>query len=461
MREGIFFAKPLLLADAVFTLIMVLVISALVPDANAAIVQTNQRKINNGSADFGSGNHQFGGPQGNAVITYELVNRNGLTVPIGRVRGTLYWDSAFGSGCARLTVRFRNGNGTTIRTRRIDECGPGGDANLSSNQTVVDESFDGTFAIVLTTAELHSDGSETNSSSSTISLISSRTFPVTINNDEADFGSGDHHFGRPDAPGGVTLTLNSNGTMTGRVDGVLYYDSFSDDTCSRIVVEHEDSAGNTLRTRTFINCGPGGDANNAANQLFINTSFTSGVVSRIRVIVDILSDPRSGVLQTFDFQGLVGNFELDPEAALAEVNEPFNYGLIWTVPEPLNWHALNTMELRIRDGAVTIMHLRYEENGNLFSVFNEATGRFGKAFPIGSNKKLETSTAALDLGETTVGPVNSLLGTGANSPTVRLNLPLRFKPSAGGRAYSVEVAASDDVGNQDPFTVAGTVAVRD
>jgi hypothetical protein len=72
---------------------------------------------------------------------------------------------------------------------------------------------------------------------------------------------------------------------------------------------------------------------------------------------------------------------------------------------------------------------------------------------------LQTRYAALDLGETTVGPVNGALGFGPNSPTVRLDLAFRFKPSAAGKTYRVEVAARDDLGNEDPFTLAGTLTV--
>ncbi|HUR97178.1 MAG TPA: hypothetical protein VMZ26_03815, partial [Pyrinomonadaceae bacterium] len=155
----------------------------------------------------------------------------------------------------------------------------------------------------------------------------------------------------------------------------------------------------------------------------------------------------------------VGDFEVEPADAVAGVNETFIYPLMWTVPEPLNWHDLKTLELRVRDGATTILNLRYVEDGNLISVFNEATGRFGKSLPVGSDRMLQTQYATLDLGETIVGPVNGALGFGPNSPTIRLSLGLRFKPSAAGRIYSVEVAATDDFGNADPLAVAGTLAV--
>jgi hypothetical protein len=42
---------------------------------------------------------------------------------------------------------------------------------------------------------------------------------------------------------------------------------------------------------------------------------------------------------------------------------------------------------------------------------------------------------------------------------VTLNLALSFKPSAAGRTFRVEVAASDDAFHEDPFVVAGTLRV--
>jgi hypothetical protein len=55
--------------------------------------------------------------------------------------------------------------------------------------------------------------------------------------------------------------------------------------------------------------------------------------------------------------------------------------------------------------------------------------------------------------------VNSPLGVGPTGPGVLLTLPLSFKPSAAGRTFRVEVAASDDLGNEDPFVEAGTLTI--
>ncbi len=83
----------------------------------------------------------------------------------------------------------------------------------------------------------------------------------------------------------------------------------------------------------------------------------------------------------------------------------------------------------------------------------QAANRFGPEAPAGSNNRLETPSATLYLAQT------SVVAAGPTSPTVTLNLALSFKPSAAGRTYTVEVAASDDAGHEDAFKPAGTLTV--
>ena len=430
---------------------------------NAVVVQTANRTINNGRADFGSGNHSFGGPSGAATITFDWSPNAGLIRSTGRVRGTLYWDSLFSSGCARLTIRFRNSSNTTLDTRTIDECGTGGDANNASNRTPVDVSFASVNLanILLTTSEVVNNTEVGAASAPVITQVTQKVYSVKVENGAADFGDGNHSFGSPDEPGQIFFRRNANGTMTSIVNGILYWDSSNNDGCSELHLFRRTINGGILDDPSFLNCGPGGNANSQSNQLFVfQDTFTGGTVFDLVMEVFDSAFPADGEILTFGYAGQVGDFEVEPPDATVEVNQSFSYPLMWTVPEPLNWHDLNTMELQIRDGATTILRLRYEEQGNLISVFNEATGRYGKASPIGSNKKLQTPYATVDLAETTVGPVNNAIGFGPNSPTIRLGLALLFKPSAAGRTYSVEVAATDDLGNSDPFALAGTVAVE-
>jgi hypothetical protein len=430
--------------------------------ASAVIVQSTNRSINNGPADFGAGTHTGGGPSGNASITYDWASGGGQLISTVRIRGTLYWDSLISSGCTRLFLRFKDTNDDDLSFQTIDECGPGGNANDTANQTLIDRSFSSSALshVVITTA-IGNGATSSNATSITITQVIQRVYPVTIQNGKADFGKGFHAFGAPQEPGSVTFRRNiAAGTISGIVDGILYYDSFNSLSCARMIIDRRNSAGGFLNTQTFLNCGPGRDANSGANQLVINNnSFTSGSLSDLRLQVADTGLLTGGVINTYGFSGLVGDFEVEPAEATLEVNEPFDYGFIWSVPEPLNWHDIDTLELRVRHGATTIMQVRFEDSGNLISLFNEQKSEYGKAGVIGSNKKLQNQFVTLDLAESTVGPINNAIGFGPNSPTVRLGLNLAFKPSSRDAVYSVEVAATDDDGNADPWAFAGTITV--
>src|SRR5215204_989479 len=436
MKREITFPRSIRSGRALFTtLVFAAACVVLAPSVQAVIVQTTNRTINNGRADFGSGNHSFGGPSGAATITFDWSPSGGVIVSTGRVRGTLYWDAAFSSGCARLTIRFRNSANQNLATRIIDECGPGGDANNSSNRTPVDQSFTSVNLsnIVLTTSEVVNNTEVGAASAPVITQVTQKVYSVKVDNGAADFGDGNHSFGSPDEPGQIFFRRNAGGTMTSIVNGILYWDSFGDDSCSELVLDRRTINGGILNHQDFLNCGPGGNANSQANQLFVfQNTFTGGTVFDIVMEVQDTAFPADAEILTFGYAGQVGDFEVEPADAVADVHVSISYPLMWTVPEPLNWHDLKTLELRIRDGATTILHLRYEEDGNLVSVYNESTGKFGKPSVVGSSKKLQTQYATLDLGETTVGPVNNAIGFGPNSPTIRLNLGLQFKPSAAG-----------------------------
>jgi hypothetical protein len=156
---------------------------------------------------------------------------------------------------------------------------------------------------------------------------------------------------------------------------------------------------------------------------------------------------------TFEPLAAPGLFALSPSQSIAQVNQPAYLAFGWTVPDPENWHDLRDLQLRIRDGNNVIFWSRFNEADRTFSLYNQAAGRFGPAATAGSHMRLETSAAALHLAET------SVVATGPTSPTVTLNLAVTFKPSAAGRTYIVEVAASDDDGNIADFTQAGILTI--
>lgn len=285
-----------------------IVIAVLSLDANATIVKTSTRTVNNGPADFGSGNHSGGGPSGPATITFDWSTASGAFVATGRVQGTLYWDSLFDSGCTRLVIRFLNSAGTSLRTRTIDECGPGGDANNLANRTGVNEPFStgGDLAnIRITVAELV-DGTSVNAQSFTFTHPTDLQFPLLVENGRADFGDGNHSFGAPEESGFVRFRRNLNGTVTGGVDGILYKDALTQPNigCATIEITYRRSTGAVLDTfGPQMNCGPGGNANLGANQLFVNDAFSSGSLAQIRVVVNSTLTPNSPNLSIFNFNG--------------------------------------------------------------------------------------------------------------------------------------------------------------
>jgi hypothetical protein len=178
-------------------------------------------------------------------------------------------------------------------------------------------------------------------------------------------------------------------------------------------------------------------------------------------VLDISLDGRcsgnsagSGTAVTLNFTPMTtGTFELAPAVTSVSVLAPINYAFTWTVPSPFNWHHLNQLHFRIRDNNDVLIWIRFNESDRTFSVFNEAARSFGPAVPAGSHRRLEASSAILEMART------SVVATGPTSPTVTLNLGLNFKPQTAGHTYVVEIAASDDDGHADDFIPAGFLTI--
>jgi hypothetical protein len=149
----------------------------------------------------------------------------------------------------------------------------------------------------------------------------------------------------------------------------------------------------------------------------------------------------------------IGIFEIQPSVAVAAVHEPLTCTFTWEVPEPLNWHDLDSLHLRIRDENETILSLIFNESDKTFSSFNEQTGALSRAFPAGSPHRLQTPGVTVHLAQT------SVVGSGPTGPSVTLHLTLSFNAPAAGRDCVVEVTAVDDFGNHDDFATAGTLKI--
>jgi len=437
-----------------------------------ATVSQDPWKINGGKADFGTGSHHFGSPDNNGVITWDLSVINGLLIAKATVSGRLYYDSLSGAGTARLIIQFKkvtsNNTLQTVATRVINVSGPGGDANLASNQIAVNENFSDRdlFTVVMSTAEVDSNGNSINLNTIVDPTDSNWSFSPTINNGSSDFGTGTHSFGSPSHPGFVaffrslpnaSLTPTTPlGSMLGVVSGTLYWDAAFSSGTARMIIDFQDASGNTLSSRTRDVSGPGGDANNSSNQRSIDENFVSPSVFQVRLRVGQVSNGSfvNIVSNTYKISSAsTGTFLLQPSTAEVDVHDRVDYAFTWTVPAPMNWHDLDTLRLRIRDLEGVILSLVFDEATQTFALVNERNDNVGPAFPGGSNARLQTSQATLYLAD------SSVVGSGPTGPSVTLHLSLGFKPQAAGRTFLVEVGASNDAGEEDTFTPAGSLTV--
>lgn len=173
----------------------------------------------------------------------------------------------------------------------------------------------------------------------------------------------------------------------------------------------------------------------------------------------------------------IGSADLTPEEASVAVRQPIKYSFGWTVPDDLNWHNLESLELRLRDDDETILAVVFLEGENQVHLRgthddddsgasgkkghkrddDDDADKLGPGFVLGSPHRLETSHATVHLEQ------SSIVAAGPTSPTVTLNLTISFKRQAAGRTYVVEVGATDkNNGGTVPaaYDELGTVSVR-
>jgi hypothetical protein len=147
-----------------------------------------------------------------------------------------------------------------------------------------------------------------------------------------------------------------------------------------------------------------------------------------------------------------GTFGLTPKRAAVRTRQLFGYEVRWTVPRPNNWHDLRTIDLRVCSKG-PLVWIRWRELTNTLSLLN-ARGRVIARGPAGVTRVLRSSTVLLFL------RVSSPTGNGETGRRVRLHLGLRFRGRMRGRKCGVQLAASDDLGNRDPFERAGRITIR-
>jgi len=152
--------------------------------------------------------------------------------------------------------------------------------------------------------------------------------------------------------------------------------------------------------------------------------------------------------------GNVGSAEGIPSEADASVGARIDYGVEWTVPDPEDWHSLNTFDVRLvdPDGEIAL-ELRFDEATGTISQVNTANGRLLKSDLPGSKVRFEGPDVTLFLEDSAV------IGSGPTGPSVLLKLSLSFKARTSMDTFTVEARATDDAGSAQGWDLAGAITV--
>jgi hypothetical protein len=467
----------------VFAAIVILSFLATASNASAAfvLIENDAIRLNGSKADFGSGGHSNGRPNGSANVRWDYDVINGETVARASISGKIYLDDFFG-GRVRLTIRYKN-QGSGIFDTQVFTSPQMGFAALGAADPAHQFTIDPAVATRQSAALFHvellvtyvaDDG--TICCGDSLSRSAPTSFTYLTRNSGAGvvgFGSGSYNPIEGTPPFYVGPTGDATvrfqrvteagfvGDITGSVDGSVFWNATSAGTI-RIVIEYLDRDGAALRTaRTFSRNCPGGNPNLGVNQLRITpnaTVFTDGRLWRIRYSagrVDSFGNFFVSFTRLVTLEGGVSNgtFELSPTEVSVSTREVVNYAFSWTVPDPLSWPVLHSLELRIRNGEEVATSILFDEFTRLFALVDERTGRIGPFFAAGSNHQLPTSLATVYLQD------SSVQADGPTSPTVTLNLAIAFNAPAVGNLYVIEVAAADDFGVIGAFEPAGVVEV--
>lgn len=153
--------------------------------------------------------------------------------------------------------------------------------------------------------------------------------------------------------------------------------------------------------------------------------------------------------------GAVGAARLDPENATVRKGRAFNLSYLWRVPRGEVWRDIQTLDLRVREHGKVVFWVRWSESDDTFQLIDPRTRQArGSIFPAGSDYVLDTKDVSLDLRDT------SSVGSGPTGQEVTLHLALFFE-HRGWRdePFQLDVTATNDAGETQPFAVLGAVAV--
>lgn len=150
--------------------------------------------------------------------------------------------------------------------------------------------------------------------------------------------------------------------------------------------------------------------------------------------------------------GIVGLSSITPNIGGTDVDLQTTFNVSWThTTDP--WRIIEHLDLRLVDSDGVALWARFTEGvSGTFSLLDTNGDVLGYA-TAGSSDPLESDSAILDLAD------SNFAGSGPTGFSMQVNFSIRFKPSAAGRRYNIELYATDDNGGVQGPDVMGTFTV--
>lgn len=147
----------------------------------------------------------------------------------------------------------------------------------------------------------------------------------------------------------------------------------------------------------------------------------------------------------------VGVSELSPRTVGVAAGDRVALRLDWR--HPIRWRALDSLHVRFANDDGVALWVRFREDGDsLWLGVLDDRGQVVEGRP-GDAAVLRGPAGALDLSASKVA------GSGADGPSVSLELAVTFDEVAAGENLRVELLATDDLGHAQGFEPAGAVSV--
>jgi hypothetical protein len=148
----------------------------------------------------------------------------------------------------------------------------------------------------------------------------------------------------------------------------------------------------------------------------------------------------------------VGTFSVAPQNSTVAPGHATNLAVTWTVPSG-SWRQLKDIELRLRGDDGSLILIDWNEAANTFALFNPHSKKFGPAKLLGGHANLSNNLVDVLLDS------SSTQAAGPTSPTVNVNFALRFNHLASGHTFTLDAAATNDVGGKAVFALGGAIVV--